>query len=103
MRSVWRLLLLTASLAGGVQALALSDAPTPEDPQTVVEHNRRLLEKWRTDPDHFARLQRDYQAFLALPLERQARLRKFDRDLHAEDPAMQARLWTVLERYSAWL
>jgi hypothetical protein len=90
-------------LAVGVRALAVADGPAPEDSQTTLEHNRRLLEKWRGDPEHIARLQRDYQSFLALPPERQARLRKLDRDLHAEDPAMQGRLWTVLERYTSWL
>jgi hypothetical protein len=90
-------------LAVAVQAFAVSEAPAPEDPQKVLEHNRRLLEKWRGDPEHMARLQADYQAFLALPPERQARLRKLDKDLHAEDPAMQSRLWTVLERYTSWL
>src|SRR5215471_9009102 len=103
MQHTWRLLLLTGCIAVGVRVLAVADGPAPEDLQTTLEHNRRLLEKWRADPEHYGRLQRDYQAFLALPPERQARLRKFDRDLHAEDPAMQARLWTVLERYTSWL
>jgi hypothetical protein len=103
MRAIWRLLVLLVGCAVCFQAFAVSDTPTPEDPQTVIGNNRRLLEKWRADPEHYARLQRDYQRFLTLPPERQARLRKLDKDLHAEDPAMQARLWAVLERYTAWL
>jgi hypothetical protein len=90
-------------LAIGARVLAVADGLTSEDPQTTFEHNRRLLEKWRADPEHYARLHRDYQSFLALPPERQARVRKLDKDLHAQDPAMQARLWTVLERYTSWL
>ena len=103
MRSAWRLVASILLLAAGVHALAWSDAPTWEDPQALLEQNRFLLEKWRTDPDHFARLKRDYTAFRAGTPERQERLRKLDRDLHAEDPATQARLWKVLERYVAWI
>lgn len=103
MRIAWRLLLLMVLLGAGVEAVAWSDAPPADDPQVVLEQNRRLLEKWRAEPDHFARLQRDYQAFQTLSPERQTRLRQLDQDLHAEDPATQARLWTVLERYVAWL
>ena len=100
---VWRLLVLMVFLAASIHALAFSDAPPVEDPQAVLEQNRRLVEKWRADPDHFARLKRDHAAFQALSLERQARLRQFDHDLHDEDPATQARLMAVLERYVAWL
>jgi hypothetical protein len=103
MHRICRLLIFVGLFAIGVRALADSDAPKPEDPQTVLDHNRRLLEKWRADPEHYARLQRDYLRFTSLPPERQDRLRKLDKDLHAEDPAMQARLWAVLERYASWL
>src|SRR5262245_33813195 len=103
MRPLMRFLLLLACLWAGVHALAFSDPPPQEDPAAVREQNRRLLEKWRSDPEHFGRLQRDYRAFLALPPTRQAQLRQFDHDLYAEDPSTQARLWAVLERYVAWL
>ena len=54
MRSSWRLLVLILSLAGAMQALALNEQPG-EDPKAVLEQNRRLLEKWRADPEHYAR------------------------------------------------
>jgi hypothetical protein len=94
---------LTTFLAAVVQALAVSEPPAAEDPQAVQEQNRRLLEKWRADPDHYARLKRDEKAFREMSPERQARLRQFDRDLHTEDSATQARLWAVLDRYVTWL
>ena len=103
MRIVWRALALVVFLAVSVHAFGWSDAPAGEDPQVVLEHNRRLVEKWRADPVHFGRLQRDHAAFLALSPEKQARLRQLDHDFHAEDPATQARLMAVLERYVAWL
>jgi hypothetical protein len=101
MKTTWRVLALTALLAVVVHALA--EQPTPEDPEVVQEHNRRLLEKWRKDPDHYARLRRDEKAFHELPEDRQDRLRNLDQKLHEEDAATQARLWAVLERYIAWL
>jgi hypothetical protein len=61
-----------------------------------------LLDQYRADPDHVARLQRDLRTFLSLPLERQAHLRQFDRDLHELESDEQRRLWGVLERYTAW-
>jgi hypothetical protein len=98
-----RILLFLAFVGMIVPGPAVADEPAAEDPQAVVEKNRRKLDKWRADPDHYARLSRDYQAFLALPAEQQERLRQFDRDFHGEDPTARARLWTVLERYVAWL
>jgi hypothetical protein len=103
MQSAWRMLAATIFLAAGMRALGLADSPAGEDPQVVLEQNRRLLEKWRADPEHFARLKRDHAAFKAMSPERQDRLRQFDLDLHSEDPATQARLLAVLERYVAWL
>src|SRR5207253_10489895 len=67
------------------------------------ERNRKLLEKAKSDPQHYARLLQDLQAFLALPEEKQQELRKLDRDLHDEDSAGYARLQRVLERYNDWL
>jgi hypothetical protein len=102
MGHIWRMLVLLAALAAGVRAVAFSEEPK-EDPQTVLEQNRQRLEKLHADPEHFARLRRDYQSFKALPPERQAQLRQLDHEFHAEDSATQARLWAVLERYVAWL
>src|SRR5438132_12752881 len=67
------------------------------------ERNRKLLEKARSDPQHYARLLQDLQAFLALPEERQQELRRLDHDLHDENSASHARLQRALERYSDWL
>jgi hypothetical protein len=67
------------------------------------ERNRRLLEKYRADPEHHRRLKRDLAAFHALPAERQQQIRDLDRRIHEADPATQARLWGVIERYNAWL
>jgi hypothetical protein len=68
-----------------------------------LEHNRQLLERWRTDPEHYARLQRDLRAFWALPPQRRERLRKLDRDFHKLEAPARERLWRVLERYNLWL
>jgi hypothetical protein len=93
-RSFW-LLFVLAGLAGATSV----SAPDGDE----LERNRRLLEKWKADPDHYQRLQRDLAAFHALPAERQERIRLFDQKLHEADPTTQARLWGVLERYALWL
>jgi hypothetical protein len=77
--------------------------PASSEGRDDLEQNRELLEKWRSDPDHYARLRRDLRAFLALPPERQEAMRKLDRDLHEEDSATYGRLRRVLERYADWL
>lgn len=87
------LLLLAASI------LTLGAAGDGDD----LDSNRRLLDRWRGDPEHYARLRRDLHAFYALPPERQEQLRRFDRDLHSGDLTGQTRLWAVLDRYAAWL
>ena len=100
MRRFGPLLLITALLGAALPVLAVTDpAPPPDD----LDHNRRLLDRYRADPDHYARLLRDLRAFETLPPERQERMRQFDRELHEEDPATQQRLWEVLERYSDWV
>lgn len=68
-----------------------------------LEANRRLLERWKLDPDHYRRLQSDLAAFRALPAARQEQMRKLDRDLHELDLSAQTKLWAVLERYHRWL
>src|SRR5581483_1537737 len=45
----------------------------------------------------------DLDAFLALPVERQAQLRELDHALHEEDSATYARMRRTLERYHDWL
>ncbi len=75
----------------------------PESAPDELDHNRRLLERYRADPEHYARLLQDWQAFKALPPARQEQMRQFDRALHEEDSDTQTRLWEVLERYVAWI
>jgi hypothetical protein len=82
-------LLPTAALAEGV----------PDE----LEHNRQLLAKLRSDPEHYARLKQELRAFLELPPDEQTRLRRLDNDLRQETSASRARLLRVLERYSRWL
>src|SRR5262249_61441630 len=79
-------------------ALALA-APVPASSDSTEEDlatNRRQLERWRSDPDHLARLKRDYRALLALPPDRLARMRQLDRDLHQKNSKAQAKLWRIL-------
>jgi hypothetical protein len=97
---------LLAAVPGGPAAPPDSQpapAPPAGDPQRDLAGNRRLLEKWRADPEHALRLQRDLEAFGALPPAQQQRLRSLDHDLHALPPATRERLWKVLERYRTWL
>ncbi|HTU22950.1 MAG TPA: hypothetical protein VMG10_33235 [Gemmataceae bacterium] len=77
-------------------------APGPEE-ATDLERNRRLLEKWKAEPEHYARLQRDLHDFWALPEAKRRQLRRLDRDFHQLDARAQKRLWKVAERYMAWL
>src|ERR1700730_14029858 len=98
MRPFPRLLILLAGL-GFVLPLLASHEPTSQELQT----NRLLLKRWRSDPDHYARLKSDLKEFLELPAEKQDALRRFDRELHDENPKTQERLWRVLDRYSSWL
>jgi hypothetical protein len=68
-----------------------------------VARNRQQLTQWRQDAEHAARLQRDLQAFHALPRERQEQIRDLDRRLHDTDDKTRWHLWQVMERYAAWL
>jgi len=81
-----------------VAPVLLAADTAPDD----LEHNRRLLEWLRRDPEHYQRLERDLHAFQALPSSRQEAIRRLDHDLHEEDPATQAHLWRVLDRYVTW-
>jgi hypothetical protein len=91
------LLVLLGAAAAALPAAAVADGGD------ALEHNRALLEKWRADPDHYARLLRDLRAFWALPPARRKQMRQLDQDLQQESPKARKRLWTVLERYHAWL
>lgn len=95
MRRPWWLAVCLACLS----SLAFASAEGGDE----LDRNRRLLEKWKTDPEHYRRLKRDLAAFDALPAERQAQIRDVDRQLHETDPDTQARLWAVMERYSVWM
>lgn len=86
------------ALALTLPLLAAADAG-----ESDLEKNARLLLRWKQDPEHYARLKRDYRAFLALPPERQAELRRLDQELRAQPPETQARLLRVLERYAAFV
>jgi hypothetical protein len=88
-------------LAVALPVVAYVDPPQAEPDE--LELNRRRLEKWRADPEHYQRLQRDLKAFWELPAEKRDRLRHLDRQLHETDSFTQKRLWGVLERYGAWL
>jgi hypothetical protein len=90
-------ILLTLLLGAGLPVLAVSESAPDE-----LDHNRRLLERYRADPEHYARLVQNLRAFQALPPARQEKMRQFDRALHEEDSDTQTRLWEVLERYVAW-
>jgi hypothetical protein len=97
MNALQRLLGMTALLIA-LPLLALADASKDN-----LEKNRQLLEAWRRDPEHYGRLRRDLQAFLALPPERQAQMRQLDRDLHEDESALSVRRQQILERYAEWL
>jgi hypothetical protein len=96
MRFARRALLLLVVLVG------VAGAALP-DPSAELEQNRRLLEKWRADPEHYARLKKDLRDFKQLSADRQAALRQLDHDLHEEDSLTQARLLRAADRYAAWL
>lgn len=81
--------------------LALFAAATPDADD--LERNRQLLNKWKADPEHYARLQRDLRDFWALSKSERRQLRQLDRAYHQLDVPTQKRLWTVAERYLAWL
>jgi hypothetical protein len=98
MRRTWHLPLLCAVLAAAAPVIAVAETPD-EDLRT----NRFLVARWRSNREHYARLKRDYKAFLELPPEKRDRLRELDRDLRDEDANTQARLARVLNRYMTWL
>lgn len=98
MRRLGRMAFLFGLLIVATPVLALPE-PTPEE----LQHNRALLERRRADRVQYERLRQQLKAFKGLPAGRQDRLRQLDQDLHEEDLATQARLWRVMDRYSAWV
>jgi hypothetical protein len=98
MRRTWHVPVLLAVLVAAAPVLAVAETSDEE-----LRTNRLLLARWRSDPEHYARLKRDYKAFAKLPSEKRDTLRELDRDLRDEDPNTQARLMRVLNRYVAWL
>src|SRR5258708_39217936 len=97
MRPCLRVLLMVA-FAAAAPVLCYSEQPAPDETET----NARLLERWRSDPEHYARLQADLRAFAQLPPERQERLRQLDPQLHETASITQKRPWSGMERYTAW-
>ncbi|MHB1422021.1 MAG: hypothetical protein ACYC3I_02255 [Gemmataceae bacterium] len=90
--------------------LTILAAATPSEEATPgsgdaadLERNRHLLNKWKADPEHYARLRRDLRDFWALPKPRRQQIRQLDHAFHQLDAKMQKRLWKVAERYTAWL
>ena len=87
--------------------LAFLAAATPSEDGTsdaaYLERNRQLLQKWKADPELYARLQRDLRDFWALPEAKRRQLRQLDRAFHELDAKTQKRLWKAAERYTAWL
>jgi hypothetical protein len=98
MRPKSSLVILVFALGAALPALAVT-GPQPDE----LERNRRLLESWRGDPEHYARLRRDLKAFWDLSEAERERLRRLDHELNETDPRTQKRLWGVLEHYAAWL
>jgi hypothetical protein len=96
MRRFRPLILATLLLAAALPVLAFPES-APDEP---ADRGRRLIDKYRADPERYARLERD---FLALPADRQERIRQFDRALYDLPRDKRQRLWGVLQRYTAWV
>jgi hypothetical protein len=94
--SGWRTLCFFLVLALAIPVLAA-------DEEEDLQQNKRLLQKWKQDPEHYARLLADLKAFHELSRARQEQLRQFDSNFAALDLKKQSHLWEVLERYNYWL
>lgn len=102
--SITRSCLLLLPLLAFLAAASPANDETPGNPEAAtLERNRQLLQKWKADPEHSARLQRDLHDFWALPEAKRQRMRQLDSAFHQLDAKTQRRLWKVAERYSAWL
>jgi hypothetical protein len=103
MRYPWRRLLMllllgTAGLVAGLPGPVRAVGEGGDEPEP-----RRVPARWRDDPVEYRRLKDEWKAFQKLPKGRQDRLRQVDEELNDEPPAVRARLWAVLFRYTAWL
>jgi len=96
-------LLLLPVLVFGLAATPSEEGTSAASDAAYLERNRQLLNKWKADPEHYARLQRDLRDFWALPEPKRRQLRQVDHAFHQLNVKMQKRLWRVAERYVAWL
>jgi hypothetical protein len=104
MRTSWRhLLTLLLVLAAGLAAFVPGPARAVAEGGDDADAGHKHALPWRDDPEQYRRLKEGWKAFHKLPAEKQERLRQFDEQLNEEPPAVRARLWTVLDRYTAWL
>src|SRR5437879_3546907 len=104
MRFSWRhLLVLLLVGSSGLLACLPGPARAVGEGGDEAEPVRRLSARWRDDPVEYRRLKDEWKAFHKLPSREQERLRQIDEDLNDEPPAVRARLWAVLDRYTAWL
>jgi hypothetical protein len=99
---MWHIQRVLGISMGSTAALLLL-AALPQASGEAVDGNRELLEKYKQDPAHYARLQQDLLAFRQLGAERQEALRKLDRDFQDETPGMRDRLQRAMRRYVDWL
>jgi len=95
--------LLIPMLALLAAATPGEERPSDASEEAYLERNGQLLQKWKADPEHYARLQRDLHDFWALPKAKRRQLRQLDRTFHELDAKTQKRLWKIAERYTAWL
>ncbi len=102
--SIPRSCLLLLPLLVFLVAASPGEEGTPEGSDAAhLERNRLLLQKWKADPEHYARLQRDLHDFWALPKAKRQQHRQIDQEFHQLDAKTQRRLWKVAERYNTWL
>jgi hypothetical protein len=68
-----------------------------------LEAQRARLQELRKDKKQYARLRHTTKTFLDLAPVQQDRLRKLDRELHAQSVPVRERLVEVMRRYNEWL
>jgi AcrR family transcriptional regulator len=104
MRTSWRhLLTALLVLAAGLTAFIPGPARATGEAGDDTEAPRKQALPWHDNPEQYRRLKEEWKAFHKLPPDRQERLRQFDEQLNEEPPAVRARLWAVLDRYTTWL
>lgn len=98
-----RYLSLALILGAAVAGVATQGLAGLESVGTDSEQNRQLLVRWRQQqPERVTRLEQHMRLFLAIPVERQARIRHFDRELYDRHSVQRMRLCRTLERYALW-